>query len=161
MEAETAFEVGKMYTVECAGYETPAGRVYWVPIIGPKHSDGQLGVKEQHYHVDGRFTNMYVNQLGQTSTVLHVDHAREHRFIGIEKRRKKCQRLTTGLPVPKGILRADNLYSRWYKSMIGKSCKGRKCPHYGQKMITVKGRLECPLHGLVGDPEKEVIIERI
>lgn len=162
MSAESDYKVGKTYTVPCAGYVRPCGSTYWVPVIGPKHSDPQLGVKEQHYHVDGRFTNRYVDSDGKTTTVLHVDNSKVHRFIGIENRCKKCLRLSTGMPVPKGILRIEGAqYSKWYKSMIGKSCKGRKCPHYGQKMIMVGDRLECPLHGLVGDPEKQVIIERI
>jgi uncharacterized Zn finger protein (UPF0148 family) len=35
--------------------------------------------------------------------------------------------------------------------MIGKSCKGKKCPHFGANMIEKNGELVCPIHNLKGD----------
>lgn len=64
-------------------------------------------------------------------------------------------RLTTGINPP---THAKN-YNDWYKSMIGKSCAGKKCPHLGTIMIEQDGVLVCPLHNLKGCPQKEVIIK--
>ena len=46
----------------------------------------------------------------------------------------------------------------WYNSYIGKSCKGKKCPHLGQVMIEHGDRYVCPLHNLVGSKATETII---
>ena len=52
------------------------------------------------------------------------------------------------------------VYWTWYKSMIGKSCKGRRCPHFGTMMHERDGKLICPLHNLEGDIETELIINK-
>jgi len=65
--------------------------------------------------------------------------------------------LTTGLLSPHVVPPVKG-WKEWYANYIGKSCKGRKCPHYGTHMLEVNGSLLCPLHHLKGDIETETII---
>lgn len=166
-ENNIIYEVGKFYNVPCAIVEVLtgkyAGKKWIVPIIGISHVDTKFGnLPLPHYHLDGRFTSgkngpYDTDEYGYTSGVVVSCDTVFSKFIGIETKRKKCKRLTTGLSM--GI-RKDERYSEWYKSMLGKSCKGKKCPHFGTEMLEREGVLVCPLHNLTGDILKEKIIPR-
>ena len=166
----TELIVGKFYKVKCAELKLHYSNkmvIHFIPIIGEEHRDPQLGVKVKHYHIDGRFNNslswFFNMENGRTSTVIPTESENKKKFatylefVKVVEKKKRCVRLTTGLPLFKlpGII-----YKQWYKDYVGKSCKGKKCPHLGHKMNIVNGRLECPLHGLLGDIEKEVIIPK-
>lgn len=155
------YEVGKTYKVRCIELINSNGVVFTtVPIIGEAHRDPQFGANKSHYHIDGRFVsdNCYVpHKNGKTNHVIWAESYPEwfpHYKTGdIVYRRLKCKRETTGiLPPEKGK------YHDWYSSFVGKSCKGKKCPHLGQEMIEENGVLVCPLHNLKGCADKEIII---
>lgn len=157
--------VGKMYNVRCAEMKNGFNdnTFAYVPVYGDVHRDPQFGIDYPHYHIDGRFVterDIYnVNENGESNLILcakkpsgsYIDYVGK---IVIKKR--KCRRLTTGINPPANAKR----YNAWYKTMAGKSCAGRRCPHLGTLMKPNEGKLVCPLHGLIGDPISEIIICR-
>ena len=151
--------VGKRYKVPCAKMLYGEGKVKWLPIIGIEHCDPQFGARHTHYHIDGRFTKSnVVDYDGKTNAVVWTDNdmaGKAYKFVGIETKYRMCVRQTTGIKPPV----TSETYYNWYKGMVGKSCKGRKCPHYGATMLERDGVLVCPLHGLIGSIEEEVIVE--
>lgn len=148
--------VGKYYNVPCAALQYYDG-LKLLPIIGIEHADPQFDFKEKHYHYDGRFSNYGID--GRANEVIETSGRRtEYKFLGIVVRRRKCMRLNTGLIVPDTTWEMNNhWFVLWYKSMLGKSCAGRKCPHLGTIMESKNGVLVCPLHNLHGSLKKEFI----
>lgn len=158
-------QVGKYYLVPCALVKAQKnGNVeFIIPILGIKHTDKQLGVSYEHYHIDSRFCRssqlVNINEEGRTNNILSTDPqngVNEFFVAEVQYRKRKCIRDTTGIAPPRLALK----YWRWYEEQIGKTCKGKKCPHLGHTMHEKNGHLECPLHGLIGDIKKEVIIDR-
>jgi hypothetical protein len=166
IDETTEVEVGKYYLVRCAkmkygGTDNDAG---FVPVYGHSHKDMQFGLNVMHYHVDGRFmpvnNGWLVDENGRTNLILMEGKDQKANLNYVDEiviKRRKCRRLTTGINPP-SFTKENHKYIIWYNSMIGKSCKGRKCPHYGTLMKMVDGVLECPLHGLKGHPIEEKII---
>lgn len=155
------YEVGKYYKIKCAvvRYSDTTAEFY-IPVIGGIHKDPQLGVNWFHIHVDGRFKvghPISVDDKGRTNQILEFSEEKLHRYYFKELvlKRRKCIRDTTGLKPPE---KAEK-YNAWYKSMLGKSCKGKRCPHLGTEMLERNGVLVCPIHNLHGCPKKEIIIE--
>lgn len=155
------YEIGKFYTIKCVELLNSNGKKFdVVPVIGEPHRDPQFGIDIKHYHVDGRFIpkNSYLpHEHGKTNNVVWCKDDRYHMNVYAGKevfRRLKCKRLSTGIIPPKNSPK----FQDWYNSFVGKSCKGKKCPHLGQEMIEENGVLVCPLHNLKGCIEKEVII---
>lgn len=154
-------EVGKWYLVAHAEihgeYFTEVRHVAILPHL---HKDDFAEYVPIHYHLDNRFTQS--------------DWARRHYSIVDAKsnfpvctaggltikkivfKRKKCVRLDTGLVVKN--VSPEHSFFIWYNSMKGKSCKGKKCPHFGAIMSEIDGQLVCPMHGLIGDIKTEKII---
>lgn len=136
-----------------------------VPIIPLKHGDPQFGVEADHYHIDGRFDYKEAVRIGKftivagmTSQVVIADeeatmYHNKFRILEIKFLKKKCLRKETGIPPDVSML-----YEDWYNKFLGKSCAGKKCPHFGTQMITVNGKTYCPLHGLYADPETLVVV---
>lgn len=159
VDDKTLVEVGKYYNVRCYVFEGRRGEKIYVPILGKPHTDPQFGVHSEHYHIDGRFAKeadrFNVNENGQTNAILATD---SYDFKGVEIKRRRCKRITTGINPPERTSPSGSRYWQWHDSMIGKSCKGRKCPHLGTTMREEKGMLVCPLHNLHGSIEKEIII---
>lgn len=165
-------QVGKFYNVRCAKIQLVTGAFSYTPVIGSIHSDPQFGTSSRHIHIDGRFIGKKchypIDVLGQTNHVIWVDqqYVLDGLFVGFVTKRRKCRRLTTGInpPNPEHFDYQGNrkglVYWTRYKSMIGKSCKGRRCPHFGTMMHERDGKLICPLHNLEGDIETELIINK-
>lgn len=164
----TPVEVGQLYPVRCAHLvlrNSPSSKPLYVPISGPEHRDPQLGFRQHHYHIDGRFTpgkDGYwdTDKDGLTNTPIPTDEDAHylHKFVGVVVRMRKCKRLTTGLKTPARALNVGMKYKAWYDSMLGQSCKGKKCPHLGTMMTESNGALICPLHDLHACPKTEVVI---
>lgn len=185
---ESELKVGKYYSVVCAvmKHRNPLydKKEYLVPILPVEHKDAQFNVNTPHYHLDGRFrmpvlmrqafevkdgvTNCFITHKKHESFIQHYQYSfLAHGFVVMKKR---CIRQVAGinppfkyreLPGGKWAIDPDKptLYGNWYKSMMGKSCKGRKCPHLGATMALVNGKLVCPMHNLMGCPEEEVIVK--
>lgn len=158
-------EIGKFYMVKCAVIEDDLIRNKYIPIIGHPHADPEIGINKKHYHIDGRFTSRYVDKMGRCNSAVIPDN-HTHQYGGFFKRieilPKKCRRLTTGSKPPLiNYLNEPSKWSIWYTKQLGKSCKGKKCPHLGTVMHECNGRLVCPLHNLQGDINTEKIIKAI
>lgn len=158
--------VGKYYSVAHAVLLTKDGKKHYVPINPFKHKDPQFGADFYHYHIDGRFgmTRWALNWFnvidGKTNMAVSEDEksfnvTARYKIENIVYRTKRCLRTTTGVKPP---VYATS-YFKWYNTMVGKKCTGRKCPHFGTVMVEDNGKLVCPMHGLRGDMEKEIIIE--
>ena len=134
-----------------------------VPIIPKWHNDKKdFGFPYSHYHIDGRFIKDY-SQLaviynvsnGKTNVVLTNEG--DYSFFNeneIHYLKRKCIYPEAGLDTCVYYAKPD-----FVKKYVGKSCKGRKCPHWGVTMQETNGKLLCPMHGLKGCIEKEVIID--
>lgn len=162
------YEVGKYYKVVCMECKhidwQDKVEVLFVPIIDILHRDPQFGPKLFHYHVDGRFANKKVQSEfcmneGRTNTAVWM-YDQNQRWVAVKKIEKKlqCKRSDTGIITD--TLKYDSRYWKWYRSMIGKSCAGKKCPHLGTEMLERNWKLVCPMHGLTGDIATEKIINK-
>ncbi len=170
IDENTVLQVGKFYKVRCAKIKRYNGGIHYIPVIGGIHKDLSFGTSSKHIHIDGRFCgiNSYfaVDGLGRTNNIVYTDNEffTHNEFVEFVVKRKKCFRLTTGInpPNPENFdyygERQGLKYWKWYKSMVGKSCAGKRCPHFGTVMHEQDGKLVCPLHNLTGDIETEVII---
>ncbi len=163
-------EVGKYYNVKCAMMSN--GRdYYYMPIIGEPHNDKQFGFTDKHYHIDGRFVTekerkkLSITIDGKTNAVCSLPPSNSYYQVDrILIQKRKCKRLTTGINPPRkyerdfrGKMKAEEFWN-WTETMIGKSCKGKKCPHLGTMMVEQNGMLVCPLHNLQGCITSEVIV---
>jgi len=160
-------EIGKFYLVQMAALESDFGQIHdEVPIIGHKHSDAQFGVDWDHYHLDGRFLYKaddhyrLIDKNGLTNAVFPLKAGINYCHVTeINWRKRKCVRDTTGIKPPVEAFRGNRPYAQWYDKMRGKSCKGKKCPHFGTTMHERNGHLVCPLHDLRGSMKTNRIIK--
>jgi hypothetical protein len=142
--------------------------IYHIPVFNHLHRDPQFGFLHEHYHIDGRFEihprmrHWFKIDKGYTLTVIVTHDEASYYFQGITYRSLKCERQDTGLafsenPTEKQQKNLKN-YHEWYQGFIGKSCKGRRCPHYGTIMFEKNGLLVCPMHHLTADPLSLLVI---
>lgn len=148
-------------------------RIHHIPVLPHLHKDPQFGKagEFEHYHIDGRFYasafiryRFRIDENGKTNYVIYLQ--KEPSFLGnyivksIVYKKTVCMGLTTGVRPPvESIYPDDAPYMKWYNKYIGKSCKGKKCPHFGTMMIEDNGVLSCPMHGLHADSKTEIIIK--
>lgn len=158
--------VGKFYLVAIAVLVHKGGHIDRVPVYPLLHNDKQFGFVEDHYHVDGRFEKWIdhpynIDFWGRTNNV--VSKTSNIASMKIEFKKRKCRREGTGInpPNPDNIYGHGKQYWEWYRNMMGKSCKGKKCPHLGVTMREENGVLVCPLHNLTGCIRTETIISPI
>ena len=152
---------GKFYNV-LSGYNITYG--LWLPLIPYEHSDAELGADWLHYHYDTRFFSKKMfrrvpsEPSGRTLQIFAIDQGTVTKFVEVRKMRC-CLSSLGGLSVD--AIDLKGLFSSWARGMVGKSCKGKRCPHRGSNMVERPGGLlECPLHGLFADTKTERIITR-
>lgn len=163
-----SIETGKYYLVAHALLDaTDSGykENVLVPIFPIKHRDPQFGKVGAlyHYHVDGRFYSGFLNFMGvyegltNNVIVAEENEMKTYRFLKIVYKRRTCKRQSTGFMTR--IAQYSNKWTKWADTMVGKSCKGKICPHYGaQMLVTDDGKYRCPIHNLLGCPKTEKII---
>jgi hypothetical protein len=163
------YEIGKKYEVTCAELRWKGdGLLFYIPVFDHLHADPQFGFPHEHYHIDGRFEihprmrHWFKVSDGHTLTVIVTHNNGSYNFLKLVKRRLLLERQNTGLlfstePPEAG---SENLinYHAWYQSFVGRSCKGKRCPHFGTEMLERNGRLVCPMHHLTADAVNQVII---
>jgi hypothetical protein len=81
-----------------------------------------------------------------------------YNLIAVHQRPVKCTGQNTGLAFAEQTNPGN--YAAWYQTYLGRSCAGRKCPHYGTAMPERDGVLVCPMHGLRADLQTLAIIDR-
>ena len=163
------FQPGMVYTRPCAIVKMDDGREYAIPIFDFLHADPQFGFPHEHYHIDGRFyleprmRQEYCLDNGHTNAVIKTKGG-SPTFLRIEQRSLKCIHDQAGLKFPATPTERQrrNLakYERWYSGFVGKTCEGKRCPHYGTEMLEKNGLLVCPLHELKADPHTLLILPR-
>lgn len=156
---QSELNVGQMYSVAFVHVKNiKAGIDIEVPVIPIWHNDKEaFGLEDPHYHIDGRFVadNSKVGRIWRLNngyTDMIVTEKNENELSPLFFKNKKCLRVETG------VGHGGSVGEKWRKTMQGKSCKGKICPHWGVVMSNIDGILVCPMHGLRGDIEKEVII---
>lgn len=148
------------------------GKETFIPVFAHKHEDkfNSLG---EHYHIDFRFVNFVKTKHFFYKTAkeyrkswadaisLDTDHYwnNTHWLNGLVKKEMPCIDSLRVLNLDKYDFGDDSRYRDFYLEQIGKSCAGKRCPHYGTQMVEKENGLwQCPLHGLVGDPLSQKII---
>jgi hypothetical protein len=158
--------VGKWYLVAHAEIKNSiTGQIWdWIPVIPIIHKDAFAPHVDDHYHIDMRFNtnwaikNKFNIKTNQTAVPILINDAYQFKAHRIIYKRKKCISLQTGLYLDN--VHPEHDFFKWAESMKGKSCKGRKCPHFGAVMNEINGLLVCPMHGLIGDIKTEIIINQ-
>jgi hypothetical protein len=168
----TEVVVGKFYRVLCAALylshwkdEEQDEFIEYIPIIGIAHEDKQFSDVEKHYHIDCRFVKKRKHSIGEqekcTSEIVLVERrAEQHYAKYLVFKRRKCVNKHTRLFIPNFESSTVTVFRAWQDSMVGKSCKGRRCPHLATLMQEINGVLVCPLHDLIGCKDTEVIIKQ-
>lgn len=158
-------EVGKWYLVAHAEMVYCVDGNVWdcAAILPYFHKDGFAPEIPNHYHLDNRFrqpqcvqSHFRIQNAKSNYPVVELELDNWLKIGSIVYKRKKCIGLDTGLKTD--MVDKDHDFFKWYNSMKGKSCKGRKCPHFGATMSEINGELICPMHGLKGDILTEIII---
>jgi hypothetical protein len=158
--------IGKWYLVAHAEMRNSiTGQIWdWIPVIPIIHKDSFAPHVDDHYHLDLRFSinwaikNKFNIKNNQTAVPVLINDSYQFKAHRIVYKRKKCIRLDTGLYLDN--VHPEHSFFQWQSSMLGKSCKGRKCPHFGAIMSEINGKLVCPMHGLIGDIKTEIIINQ-
>lgn len=141
-ELKTEPEIGKFYWVECL-----RKHCYWIPIIGEKHTDKELGVEKLHFHQDPRFmTDRELYGFGDSPfNALGRIHYIDDEFC-IELKKKKCRRQMPEFP------KVITFFNKMEKKYIGKKAKCGKCPHRNFNLDQLPkqddGSVICNGHGL-------------
>ncbi len=157
------YKVGRIYRVPCARVVSPGGRIEWLPVHGPEHSDPEIGATTRHIHIDTRFMRgstaaATLTGAGTTHTAVFTEGG-WWEFTGIYQRLRRCHRTRTGIDLVHTGRLPTKYYEEWLPRMVGKRCRGRRCPHRGVEMQECPGGLLlCPLHNLVADAATETII---
>lgn len=131
--------------------------------------DAQFGFPHEHYHIDCRFYieprmgHEYQVHRVHTAAVIRVN-GKSPRFLRLELHSVACVGHETGLafPAEPSLRQLENLikYEEWYDSYVGRSCAGKRCPHFGTEMLEKDGMLVCPLHELKADLVTMVVVCR-
>lgn len=159
-------EVGKFYLVAHVSVKLDyldREHEMYVPIIPKWHNDKKdFNFPYSHYHVDGRF----IKNHSKMAIIFNVADGKTNHVLTNEENynffdENKIHYLKRKCIYPEVCLDTCIYYAKpsFVKKYIGKSCKGRKCPHWGVTMQETNGKLLCPMHGLRGCIEKEVIID--
>lgn len=160
---QNELSVGKYYTICYALIQ----RIYsdtkmLIPVHPFLHADKQFSPAPAHYHIDGRFMSkdlsyrlgMSENKRTNTAVFMNKNDGQPYDFkifLNIFYGRARCNTLFTGLDIMDlGNHSLPRALNNWFRSMEGKSCAGKKCPHYGVNMIDRGTHLFCPMHNLVG-----------
>lgn len=157
---------GLVYRVPCIRVDRQ-GYSGWVPILGPAHSDPELGLREPHYHYDLRFiSERQFRRLFKSR--LFTSHKpspeRDRWALGVLEdagnvldgpvlRPLVCRRVMPEF-VPYGLItpRGAQGFARIEEQHRGCRLKCRTCPHRGFDLSSVtpneRGEIVCPGHGL-------------
>jgi len=167
--------IGKFYRVPCVLLPQSRpfyGGMHFVPVIGPKHSDEELGVDWEHFHVDWRFVPLrsllaaseFSAQCTPQGKVISSDHEDTftHALSGkTVLKLRQCRRAMPDFP--------QSLGPKWafMESQQRKRCDklkdGHICPHRGidlRPFVKPDGTAICPGHGLHWDLKTGLLLSR-
>lgn len=158
-------EKGKHYIVRCVQFNKN-GRKTWVPTLGDRHSDPELGNPRAHYHIDYRFMSerfiafMYDKGFDPKNIKVIGD---VDGVLPLMDRRLKCYR-SEFLSIRHSVFKEDcgSIGTVEYKDFEASMAKAHVvqkdgcnfCPHKGVPLDgaapTTFGKtiVECPGHGL-------------
>ena len=165
--------VGRMYWVPCLKLDDEYQGESWIPVIGQKHSDAELGVTFDHYHIDWRFVpqRFFAMSLARSAIAgkphqTVISNTTSGRWPHKIDRRpvlklRKCRREMPDFPAsPK------KAFSDLESSMIesgARLVRGHVCPHRGFDLRAFDkgdGTAVCPGHGIHWNLKTGEIIPR-
>jgi len=159
----TQLQINKRYLCLVTVPSNPKG--FPIALVPFLHSDKDINetAAMPHYHIDSRFNtkgeldSLRSDYNRRTKGRLSAIFMAENGSAMLDVQYMTCRRIhPTGL-----VLCTSRDFNQWANKYLGKSCKGKKCPHWGMPMVDRKnGFLECPLHGLFGSSVTERIIDR-
>jgi hypothetical protein len=165
-------KVGQFYQVPCLVVAMPFYGETVIPVIGPKHSDPELGATWDHYHIDWRFVPWRMLRAA-TSKIFGSPHGRvisnDSKSLGINgsisgnpvMRSRKCKRLMPEFPsYPKSSF---TVFERAQRVRCDKLKDGHTCPHRGidlRPFERADGTAICPGHGLHWDLRTGALLRR-
>ena len=154
--------VGRYYMVPCvvAGY-TVHGKEFPWPVIGPQHTDPDIGNHNTHYHNDVRFLSDYVlkrffpfyaflcppTEEVAPYAITHILTVPPERPVTMV--RKQCHRQMPEFPLYRWSPKLEGLYA---KAMVDPARP--ICPHKGMPLVCQpdsEGVVVCSGHGLAWD----------
>lgn len=164
-------KVGQFYMVPCLRVPFKFCGTEWVPVLGPKHRDAELGADWDHFHIDWRFASdkMLRDCRGISGSphgnVISNDAGRwnaPHKIIGAPVlKRRKCKRAMPEFPACQE--------PKWTALEVGqrercdKLKDGHICPHRGidlRPFARPDGTAVCPGHGLHWDLKTGLLLAR-
>lgn len=161
--------IGKYYPVPCifvhmAGRQGWMPASGWIPTLGAKHSDADLAVNADHYHIDWRFIDdrgfemagTWSTQLGNLITSGSGYYKLD---APTELKRRMCRRAMPDFPAQQ--------QAKWVAFESKHACTklkpGNICPHRGIDLtpfIKADGTAVCPGHGLAWDTKTGALLPR-
>ena len=153
-------ELGAFYLVPCVLVPLGFYGLKFVPVIGPKHRDPELGADWEHWHVDWRFVPEVTIQRASASVIPSphgkvVSNDNPDRWGARELtgaphlKRRKCRRQMPDFPAsPKPAWAAMEAAQR---ARCDRLKDGHTCPHRGidlRQFEKADGTAVCPGHGL-------------
>lgn len=166
------FKVGALYAVPCVRVPLGFYGLIWVPVLGPKHRDLELGVDWEHWHVDWRFvpdstlfhasTGWRKSPHGKVVSNDNPDRRGEHQLTGTPKlKRRLCRRQMPEFPASPRPVWADMEAAQ--RKRCDRLKDGHTCPHRGidlRPFVGEDGTAICPLHGLRWDLRTGAMVAR-
>lgn len=158
----------KEYKVLCAitkKHSCWGGRA--IPINGKPHTDPELGVNWEHYHIDWRYfeyedrVRIFLQAspgLGTSDTDYYFVVVRADEVIRLETRRMLRYDLEGFEPA--------RAFAQWLlileKNFAGVKCKGNRCPHRGADLTNCipneNGQITCPYHAMIIDKKTMTVV---
>jgi nitrite reductase/ring-hydroxylating ferredoxin subunit len=167
--------VGKFYLVPCLWFSLGfSDRNKWVPIIGPLHEDKDLGIENNHYHHDVRFTPESLwEEYGGIKMMGRVMSEPPVKPMLIKVRRLRMKRQMPDFPkedyaYADGEVRVapgtkNKVVAKLEKQFKDVRLTCRVCPHRGMSLkgLPVKdGMVVCNGHGLRWNVETGAMVVR-
>jgi hypothetical protein len=164
-------EVSSFYRVLCVHVWAKFYGEEWVPVIGSKHRDLELGVDREHWHIDWRFASekMFVgcsrgiagHPHGHVISNDNPDQFKQS-LTGLPVvKRRKCHRVMPDFPVqPRQPWAAMEAAQR---TRCDRLKDGHTCPHRGIDLRPFEhadGTAICPGHGLRWDMRTGLLLAR-
>lgn len=160
IEAGIPGVVGVFYRVPCVLVPFGFYGLKWVPVIGPKHRDVELGADWDHWHVDWRFVPASVLRSAGSPRLDWSPHGKvvsndspfpgEHKLTGAtELKRRLCKRQMPDFPARPRPAWAEMETAQ--RARCDRLKDGHICPHRGidlRPFAKPDGTAICPGHGL-------------
>ncbi len=163
-ELKTEPIVGKYYLVECVRWKGKE----WRPLIGPSHTDPEIGIHARHRHYDLRFMSLRLPTqrplFGLQPEQRALGNIYYEQLEPVVLRKMMCKRRMPDFPYADGTGHRIRIVHLVELKFVGRKVLCGKCPHKGMPLESLPqdkdGNVICNGHGLKINLKKEVVVER-